>query len=262
VVPTNPTLPRQTGLQVTLNDDEPNEGWWVRQDFQKEIAASLLTIPLSAIYGTLLLRSGQCSIDHSSSEISDEFPYPRAIFVPIDLPANYERALKSAAHRALGPNGDVLGRSGVSFTMRSIGARKERASTSSAPAAPDEEEDDDSEQSVQSDAADQAEAEPEDLSSVPLDTMGCAQLKKHFGRSALDVVGAMWQHQSKIAEQARFMTKEDMISCMTASGRKSVLRRSQVDPTVIYSALRSVISTSATGISSQHAFVQLAGGTP
>jgi hypothetical protein len=58
------------------------------------------------------------------------------------------------------------------------------------------------------------------------------------------------------------MPKDDMISYMTASGRKSVMRRSQVHPTVIYSALRSVISTSATGISSQDAFVQMAGGTP
>ena len=69
---THQPLPRQTGPQVTLN--EPNEGLWVRQDFQKEVAANLLTIPLSAISGTLLPRSGQVSIDHFNAEISDEFP--------------------------------------------------------------------------------------------------------------------------------------------------------------------------------------------
>ena len=58
------------------------------------------------------------------------------------------------------------------------------------------------------------------------------------------------------------MSKDDMISFMTASGRKSVMRRSQVSPTVIYSALRSVISTSATGIASHDALIQMAGGTP
>ena len=261
---THQPLPRQTGPQITLN--EPNEGLWARQDFQKEIAANLLTIPMSAISGTLLLRSGQVSIDHFNAEISDEFPYPRAIFVPIDLPTNYERAVKSAARRALGPMSDVLERSGVAFTMRSIGARKVRANAganASAAAAAYEEDDDDSVQSVHSEAGDhQADAEEQDLSAIPLDIMSAAQLKKQFGRSALDVVGAMWQHQSKIAEQARFMPKDDMISYMTASGRKSVMRRSQVHPTVIYSALRSVISTSATGISSQDAFVQMAGGTP
>ena len=262
---THQPLPRQTGPQITLN--EPNEGLWGRQDFQKEIAANLLTIPMSAISGTLLLRSGQVSIDHFNAEISDEFPYPRSIFVPIDLPTNYERAVKSAARRALGPMSDVLERSGVAFTMRSIGARKVRANAganaSAAAAAYEEEDDDDSVQSVHSEAGDhQADAEEQDLSAIPLDIMSAAQLKKQFGRSALDVVGAMWQHQSKIAEQARFMPKDDMISYMTASGRKSVMRRSQVHPTVIYSALRSVISTSATGISSQDAFVQMAGGTP
>ena len=119
-------------------------------------------------------------------------------------------------------------------------------------------------QSVQSDGGgDQADADQEpDLAAMPLDTMSQAQLRKTFGRGALDVVGAMWQHQSKIAEQARFMSKDDMISFMTASGRKSVMRRSQVSPTVIYSALRSVISTSATGIASHDAFIQMAGGTP
>ena len=263
---THQPLPRQTGPQITLN--EPNEGLWVRQEFQKEVATNLLTIPLSAISGTVLLRSGQCSIDHFNAEISDEFPYPRSIFVPIDLPSSYERAVKSAARRALGPMSDVLERSGVSFTMRSIGARKaHRASAgaiASATAAYEEEEDDDSMQSVHSDGGgDQADAEQEpDLAAMPLDTMSAAQIRKAFGRGALDVVGAMWQHQSKIAEQARFMPKDDMISFITASGRKSVMRRSQVHPTVIYSALRSVISTSATGISSQDAFIQMAGGTP
>ena len=95
-----------------------------RQEFQKDVAASILCIPLSAISGTLLLRSGQCSIDHFSAEISDEFPHPRFIFVPIDLPSSYERAVKSGARRALGPIGDVLACSGVAFTMRCVGARK------------------------------------------------------------------------------------------------------------------------------------------
>ncbi len=110
-----------------------------------------------------------------NAEISEEFPYPRAIFVPIDLPAAYESAVKSAAPRALGPIGDVLERSGVGFTMRSIGARKARASSASAAAA-EEEEDDDSVQSVQSDGGgDQADADQEpDLAAMPLDTMSQA----------------------------------------------------------------------------------------
>jgi hypothetical protein len=92
--------------------------------------------------------------------------------------------------------------------------------------------------------------------------MSPAQLKKTFGREALNVMDAPFQHQSKIANQARFLQKDSMISYVTESGRKSVMRRSQIHPTAVYAALRSVISTSATGISSQDAFIQMAGGTP
>jgi DNA-binding winged helix-turn-helix (wHTH) protein len=47
----------------------------------------------------------------------------------------------------------------------------------------------------------------QDLSQIPLESMTPTQMKKHFGRQALEMMGALWQHQSKIAEQARFMTK-------------------------------------------------------
>ena len=258
---THQPLPRQTGPQVILN--EPNEGLLVRQDSQKAVAANVLTIPLSSICGTLLIRSGQSSIDYFSAAISEEFPYPRSIFVPIDLPLTYARAIKSAARRALGPMLDVQERSGVVFTMRAIGARGAEKKGATAEGG----EDNDDVVSVHSEQSEVGEgqadgAQDPDLGAMPIDTMSQAQLQRTFGRSALDVVGAMWQHQSKIAEQARFMTKEDMISFITASGRKSVMRRSQVSPTVIYSALRSSISTSAVAIASHDTFIQLAGGTP
>ena len=103
---------------------------------------------------------------------------------------------------------------------------------------------------------------PQALEDVPLESMTPRQLRGRFGRSALDMVGAMFQHQSKIGEQARFQTKGEMISCVAESGRKSLLRRSQVHPTAIYSALKSAIATSATGMSMADVFVQVAGGTP
>ena len=258
---THQPLPRQTGPQVILN--EPNEGLLVRQESQKAVAANVLTIPLSSICGTLLIRSGQSTIDWFSAAISEEFPYSRTIFVPIDLPLTYARAIKSAARRALGPMLDVQERSGVCFTMRAIRARGAEKKGAIAEGG----EDDDDVVSVHSEQSEVGEgqangAQDPDLGAVPIDTMSQAQLQRTFGRSALEVVGAMWQHQSKIAEQARFMTKDDMISFITASGRKSVMRRSQVSPTVIYSALRSSISTSAVAIASHDTFIQLAGGTP
>ena len=80
-------------------------------------------MPMSAINGTLMVRSGQISVDLFNAEITEQFPYPRAIFVPIDLPPTYERAVKSAARRALGPQSDLMEKSGVSFSMRCIGVR-------------------------------------------------------------------------------------------------------------------------------------------
>jgi hypothetical protein len=88
------------------------------------------------------------------------------------------------------------------------------------------------------------------------------QLKKHFGRDALAMVGAMFQHQSKIGEQARFLNEKDRITVITQSGRKAILRRSQVHPSVVCSALKSTIATSAAGISNLDVFIQGAGGTP
>ncbi len=84
---------------------------------------------MSSISGSMLIRSGSVSIDHFSAEVSDHFPYPRSIFVPIDLPPNYERAVRSAARRALGPVGDIMEKSGVAFVMRCIGARSAVASS-------------------------------------------------------------------------------------------------------------------------------------
>jgi hypothetical protein len=92
--------------------------------------------------------------------------------------------------------------------------------------------------------------------------MTTKQLKGRFGRSALDIVGAMFQHQSKIGEQARFQSKDEMIHIVTESGRKAVLRRSQIHPTVVHSAMKSALATSATGIASSDTFVQMGGGTP
>jgi hypothetical protein len=59
-----------------------------------------------------------------------------------------------------------------------------------------------------------------------------------------------------------FIGQAEMINYMIESGRKAVLRRSQVHPTVVYSGLRSVVATSAVGISAQDVMVQMSGGTP
>jgi hypothetical protein len=77
-------------------------------------------------------------------------------------------------------------------------------------AAAKEKEEDDNESELSEAVFDEpqsAQSAEQDLPGMPLDAMTPAQLKKQFGRNALDVLGAMWQHQSKIAHQARFIPK-------------------------------------------------------
>lgn len=104
---------------------------------------STITVSLlRASPGTMEAPGSEASVDAFNAEISDSFPYPRSIFVPIDLPPSYERAIKSAARRALGPSSDWSERSGVGLVMRCIGAR---ASSSGGGGAEEDEDDDASE---------------------------------------------------------------------------------------------------------------------
>jgi hypothetical protein len=96
------------------------------KEIQKDIGEQIMILPFSPINGTILIRSGQVPIDHFNAEFAEQSPYPRAIFVPLDMPVEYEHAVKSAAHRALGPSRGLLEKSGVSFSMQTIGVRAQQ----------------------------------------------------------------------------------------------------------------------------------------
>ena len=49
--------------------------------------------------------------------------FPRTLFVPVHVPPEFMRYLRSAAARSLGPKADTMERSGVEFQMRTLGAR-------------------------------------------------------------------------------------------------------------------------------------------
>ena len=288
---------QSTGVWTKLLSTKPS------QEFQKTVASNVQMLPFVSINGCVLIRAGQQPVDHFNAELSDAFPFPRPIFVPIDMPKYYERAVKSAARRALGPAADAQERSGVVFTMRCIGAR---STTVEEDAAQDVE---DSEGDVEP-AAGKAEGDPDD-GDVPMEALNTAQLRKKFGRSALDAVGAKFQHESKIGETGRFMSRlgsttrrqstvvvvplrvidhacyfcwaitrlsttmgarlttccrpairADSVTYITESGHTRTCRRSQVHPTVVFSALKSTLATSAMGLTANDSFVQIAGGTP
>ena len=67
----------------------------------------------------------------------------RSLFVPIDVPAHYERIQKSAARRALGPTVDLKERSGVELTMRMLGAGEPQAENNEDENTDDEEKEND-----------------------------------------------------------------------------------------------------------------------
>ena len=72
----------------------------------------------------------------------------------------------------------------------------------------------------------------------------------------------MFQHASKIAEQARFLEVSDSTMISTLSGAKRIYRKGQLHETVILSGLKSQLATTASGIGPLNAFVLLFGGTP
>ena len=229
------------------------------KSFTKALATTVSSLPMTSIVGSSLIRTGNAQIEHFSEKLKDSMPYPRTLFVPIDIPAGLKKHLVSAQKRALGPLADELERSGVEFVMRTIGARSAEAQDND-----DEEEDEaKSEDDAMDLDADDEKAEKQDDDVLgSMESMTPAQMKNAFGREALQILGAMFQHQSKICGQARFLEKKDYVYQVKESGKRTLLRKSQVHPTVIFEALKTVISTSSVGLNSSDCFLQLCGGTP
>ena len=183
-------------------------------------------------------------------KIGTKMSLPRTLFVPIDIPSTYEKHLKSGARRALGPTSDANDRSGVAFTMSCIGAREHSSSIEET-----------KENDKDSDDADDEPDEPDDSEQVEgsLDTMSVKQMKRAFGRGTLSMLGAMFQHSSKICEQGRFLDHKDFIQFVHESGRKTVMRKGQLHPTVVMSALKSMLSSTSAAIGPQDVFIQVCG---
>ncbi len=222
---------------------------------QQELANSVQGLPMTSIVGSALVRHGSATCQFFDGTMGKSMPFAASIFVPIELPSSFEKFLKSAAKRALGPTGDSRERPGVEFQIRTIGCRGN----------PKDEADDDP------DPADSEESEVEDdpgviaasgVLDVPIDVMTPTQMRTAFGREALAMMGAMFQHQSKIGEQGKFLPQNKFVQVLKESGGKRIHRKSQVDPTVIYSALKSTLKASASALQPSDCFVQVCGGTP
>ena len=97
---------------------------------------------------------------------------------------------------------------------------------------------------------------------MPIEAMSSKQLKGLFGREALDMMGAMFQHTSQIGEHAQFQTLESCLQTKSPNGRSEIYQKSQIHPTAVYSALNLALASTAQGIAAGECFVQLSGGTP
>ena len=221
---------------------------------QEDLANQVLAVPMTPIVGSTLIRPATANMQDYINKIGNKMTPSRTLFVPIDMPPAFEKHLKSGARRALGPTSDSNDRSGVMFSMSCIGARE----TSAVLDEGQEAEEDDDEEEVEGGGGDETAA----LEGVSLETMTPQQMKRAFGRSTLSMLGAMFQHSSIICEQGRFLDPKEFIQHVKENGKKAVMRKGQLHPTVVLSAMKSLLSSTSTGIGPQDVFIQVCGGTP
>ena len=68
---------------------------------------------------------------------------------------------------------------------------------------------------------------------TPIEAMSSKQLKSLFGREALNMMDAMFQHASQIGEHARFQTLESCLQTKLPNGRSEIYRKSQIHPAAV-----------------------------
>ena len=76
------------------------------------------------------------------------------------------------------------------------------------------------------------------------------------------MLGALFQHTEKICEEGQFLDPKSLIHMIKDNGRKVVYRKSQVHPTTIFSALKSMLSSTSASLNPSDCFVQICGGSP
>jgi len=153
---------------------QPEKKW------QEELAQQVLAAPMVPIVGTVVMRTGGVNMWEYHQKIGNKMSQPRTLFVPIDLPPQYEKFVKSGARRALGPISDHNDRSGVMFSMTSVGAhenavRVEEATTQG-----------NAEQSSDEEIEDMEERDAEvEVAGTSIETMTPSQMKNKPSAAAL-----------------------------------------------------------------------------
>ena len=230
------------------------------QEMQKKLATNVKVVPVTPITGSLILRSCHVSLESFNTELAKSFAakYQKTMFVPVDVPRAYERAMRSAAARSLGPSSVRSEKSGIEFHFRSVGGRSYG----------DDDEEPKKEKKKEDDEEEEEEEDDEELEvdesgeGIPIEAMSTKQLKGLFGRDALNMMGAMFQHSSQIGESARFQPADKCVMTKKPNGKLEIYRKSQIHPTAVHSVLNLALASNAAGIAPGECFVQLSGGTP
>ena len=215
------------------------------QAFQEALGDEVRMLPMTPCTGSLLVRVGSHPIDHFNIKASQWMGRERTIFIPIDVPPSYEKYLRSAARRALGLKGDLQERSGVEYQMRILGAKEQEGTGEEEEEGPEEGHDG-----------------PQEDEELAIENMSGKSIRKAFGRGTLEVMGALFQHTSKIGNQAKFLHKNERITTVDQHGKDKVFRKGQLHMTAPLAAMRSILASSATGLGSKECLVCIGGGTP
>jgi len=235
------------------------------KELQKSWASAAKMMPSSAIVGHVLVRPALHSLETFNHELRTTHRHIRQITVPIDMPTDVLRHLRSGAKRSSGPVSDDA--SGLDFVMRTIGRRstkrpREEASAE-APALDADQEDED--------VADDEDAEEEEAG-IPgqeaLDTrdpatMSTAQLAAAYGSSsAEDIKRIFFQHSSRIGSTAKYLPRSCAVHSKSSETAVATLyRKGQVDPTAFLSAFLSALNATNAALEPHEALVILTGGT-
>ena len=162
------------------------------------------------VVGHVLVRSCQHNVEVLHSELSTTHGHRRMICVPVEVPPSFYRYLKSAASRSFGPNDDT-DKSGVDFTMRTIGRRSEGKDSKKAPALVVEDVDkDDDKESSDEDCDDMPEAAHDETPTDP-HLMTRKQLQATFKDSTQEAQSVLFQHSTRMTPAALFLDKSGFI---------------------------------------------------
>ena len=267
------TMPksRQTGgasRQICL---APNK------ELQRSLADATKTLPCSAVVGHVLIRPALHSIEELTAKLKVTHSHVRHITVPIAVPESVARAIRSAASRSMGPSDAEA--SELDFIMRTIGrshAYKRRrgkgidddndaeADLDGADDDANEDEDEDLDPNEEGDRSDPRGPESKNrLAAMDPATMSMKELEVQYGTDAGEIAEVFFQHSSRIAPPAKYLTKQDALFVKSSErAEPKHYRKGQVHPSAFYSAFVSALSTTPSVLHQHEALVILTGGTP